>query len=204
MKLEGRKAVVTGASRGIGRAIAIALADEGADVVVNYASSEAAAQAVVREIEKRGRKSLAIRADVSDFPDTFRMAQEVLASFAQSLAPSVSQASRRRQPGALAPTGEPSAVRVVRRPYMRALLRLLAEAKTSDQPMSARRWRHERAPELPILDGLWIEVVLDYVAKGSGAARGLPYRIIAEGSLAAFSGGNLRVLDIEVGACKSA
>src|SRR5262245_63334165 len=81
MKLEGRKAVVTGASRGIGRAIAIALADEGADVVVNYASSEAAAQSVVSEIEKRGRKGLAVRADVSDFPDTFRMAQEVLTSF---------------------------------------------------------------------------------------------------------------------------
>ena len=46
MKLEGRKAVVTGASRGIGRAIALALADEGADVAVNYMSSEAAAQAV--------------------------------------------------------------------------------------------------------------------------------------------------------------
>ena len=81
MKLEGRKAVVTGASRGIGRAIALALAEEGADVAVNYMSSEAAAQTVVAEIEKRGRRALAVRADVSDFPDTFRMAQEVLASF---------------------------------------------------------------------------------------------------------------------------
>jgi 3-oxoacyl-[acyl-carrier protein] reductase len=81
MKLEGRKAVVTGASRGIGRAIALALAEEGADVAVNYVSSEAAAQTVVAEIEKRGRRALAVRADVSDFPDTFRMAQEVLASF---------------------------------------------------------------------------------------------------------------------------
>jgi len=81
MKLEGRKAIVTGASRGIGRAIAIALAEEGADVAVNYMSSEAAAQAVVREIEKRGRRAIAVRADVSDFPDTFRMAQEVLATF---------------------------------------------------------------------------------------------------------------------------
>jgi 3-oxoacyl-[acyl-carrier protein] reductase len=81
MKLEGRKAVVTGASRGIGRAIAMALAEEGADVAVNYMSSEAAAETVVREIEKRGCRGLAVRADVSDFPDTFRMAQEVVGAF---------------------------------------------------------------------------------------------------------------------------
>jgi 3-oxoacyl-[acyl-carrier protein] reductase len=81
MKLEGRKAVVTGASRGIGRAIALALAGEGADVAVNYMASETAALEVAREIEKRGRHALPVRADVSDFPDTFRMAQEVLAAF---------------------------------------------------------------------------------------------------------------------------
>src|SRR5437867_557136 len=81
MKLEGRKAVVTGASRGIGRAIALALASEGADVAVNYMASEARALEVVSEIEKLGRRALAVRADVSDFPDTFRMAQEVLAAF---------------------------------------------------------------------------------------------------------------------------
>jgi 3-oxoacyl-[acyl-carrier protein] reductase len=78
MKLEGRKAVVTGSSRGIGRAIALALAQEGADVAVNYLASEAPALEVVREIEKLGRRALAVRADVSDFPDTFRMAQEIL------------------------------------------------------------------------------------------------------------------------------
>jgi len=81
MKLEGRKAVVTGASRGIGRAIALAVAQEGADVASNYMSSEARALEVAREIEKLGRRGLPIRADVSDFPDTFRMAQEVLAAF---------------------------------------------------------------------------------------------------------------------------
>jgi 3-oxoacyl-[acyl-carrier protein] reductase len=81
MKLEGRQAIVTGASRGIGRAIALALADEGADVAVNYMYSETAAAAVVREIEKRGRRGLAVRADVSQFAETRRMAQDVLGAF---------------------------------------------------------------------------------------------------------------------------
>jgi len=81
MTLEGRKAVVTGGSRGIGRAIALALAQEGADVAVNYLASEGLALEVVREIEKLGRRAIAVRADISDFPDTFRMAQEVLGTF---------------------------------------------------------------------------------------------------------------------------
>ena len=87
MKLEGRKAVVTGGSRGIGRAIALELGREGADVAVNYLASEGPALEVVREIEKLGRRALAVRADVSDFPDTFRMAQDVLAAFGWSLEP---------------------------------------------------------------------------------------------------------------------
>jgi 3-oxoacyl-(acyl-carrier-protein) reductase len=81
MKLKGRTALVTGASRGIGRAIALALADEGADVAVNYATSDAAAQDVVDQIAKIGRRARLARADVSDYPDTFRMAQDVLAEF---------------------------------------------------------------------------------------------------------------------------
>jgi 3-oxoacyl-(acyl-carrier-protein) reductase len=81
MKLSGRTALVTGGSRGIGRAIALALAEEGADVAVNYVSSEAAAIDVVEQVAKTGRKGLLARADVSDYPDTFRMAQEVLREF---------------------------------------------------------------------------------------------------------------------------
>jgi 3-oxoacyl-[acyl-carrier protein] reductase len=81
MTLEGRNAVVTGGSRGIGRAIALALAQEGADVAVNYLASEGPALEVVREIEKLGRRAIAVRADISDFPDTFRMAQAVLGTF---------------------------------------------------------------------------------------------------------------------------
>ena len=63
--LEGQVAIVTGASRGIGRAIAIALAAEGAKVVVNYASSVSAAEAVVAEITDKGGEAIAIHADVS-------------------------------------------------------------------------------------------------------------------------------------------
>ncbi len=81
MQLKGRTALVTGASRGIGRAIALALAEEGADVAVNYVSSEAAAKEVAEQIHKMGRKAMLAQADVADYPDTFRMAQEVLLEF---------------------------------------------------------------------------------------------------------------------------
>jgi 3-oxoacyl-[acyl-carrier protein] reductase len=64
-KLKGKVAVVTGASKGIGAAIAKQLASEGASVVVNYASSKAGADAVVAEIEKAGGKAVAIGGDVS-------------------------------------------------------------------------------------------------------------------------------------------
>ncbi len=64
--LSGKVAIVTGASRGIGRAIAIALATEGAKVVVNYARSEAAAQEVVKAITDQGGEAIAIQGDVSD------------------------------------------------------------------------------------------------------------------------------------------
>ena len=65
MRLKDKIAVVTGASRGVGRAIALAYAREGANVVVNYASNEAAADQVVREIEAFGRKAVKIQGDVS-------------------------------------------------------------------------------------------------------------------------------------------
>ena len=66
--LAGRVALVTGASRGIGREIALELARKGADIAVNYAQSEAAAEAAAAEVAALGRRALAIRADVSD-PD---------------------------------------------------------------------------------------------------------------------------------------
>ena len=81
MKLEGRTALVTGASRGIGRAIALALAGEGADVAINYVSNESAAAAVVEEVEALGRRGMLARADVGDFPDTYAMAHSVLREF---------------------------------------------------------------------------------------------------------------------------
>jgi len=81
MKLKGRTALVTGGSRGIGRAIALALAEEGADVAINYVSSEGPAREVAETIKKNGLRAMLAQADVADYPDTFRMAQEVLKEF---------------------------------------------------------------------------------------------------------------------------
>src|SRR5438445_11511213 len=78
MRLKDRTALVTGGSRGIGRAIALALGEEGADVAVNYVSSEGPARDVVENIKKMGRRAILAQAHVGDYPDTFRMAQEVL------------------------------------------------------------------------------------------------------------------------------
>jgi 3-oxoacyl-[acyl-carrier protein] reductase len=64
-RLNGQVAIVTGASRGIGRAIALALATEGASVVINYASSATAAEEVVAEISNAGGSAIAFQADVS-------------------------------------------------------------------------------------------------------------------------------------------
>jgi glucose 1-dehydrogenase len=64
--LLGQKALVTGASSGIGRAIAMALADAGADVVINYSSGEEKARVLATELGERGVRALTVRADVGD------------------------------------------------------------------------------------------------------------------------------------------
>jgi len=64
--LEGRRALVTGAARGIGRAIAIALAAEGADIAINYQSSEADARSLAEELAKAGRRTLLFKGDVGE------------------------------------------------------------------------------------------------------------------------------------------
>jgi acetoacetyl-CoA reductase len=65
-RLEGRRALVTGAARGIGRAIALSLAGEGADVAINYQSSENEAVSLAEQLTKAGRKSLLFKGDVGE------------------------------------------------------------------------------------------------------------------------------------------
>jgi len=81
MNLQGQIAIVTGGSRGIGRAIALALAQEGAAVVVNYYRQEQAADQVVRTIEQAGGQARAIQADVTDSAAIDRLVKEALETF---------------------------------------------------------------------------------------------------------------------------
>jgi|YNPNPStandDraft_1061719.scaffolds.fasta_scaffold00190_13 3-oxoacyl-[acyl-carrier protein] reductase len=81
MNLSNKIAIVTGASRGIGRAIACHLAAAGATVVCNYATNKDKAEAVVAEIRAAGGTALAYQADVRDFAAVEKMAQEVIAQY---------------------------------------------------------------------------------------------------------------------------
>ena len=76
-QLLNRVALVTGASRGIGRSIAIALATAGADIAVNYRKQQAAAAEVCSEIQRLGRRAIPLQADVSLSPDAERLVSSV-------------------------------------------------------------------------------------------------------------------------------
>jgi NAD(P)-dependent dehydrogenase (short-subunit alcohol dehydrogenase family) len=81
ISLTGRVALVTGGGRGIGRAIALALAEAGADVAVNYRRDEGAANEVVAEIEKLGRKARAYHASVENWDEDVAMVADVIRDF---------------------------------------------------------------------------------------------------------------------------
>lgn len=79
--LTGKVAIVTGASRGIGREIALTMAGYGADVVVNYNGSKEKAEEVVLAIQKMGREAMAVSCNVADFAACESMVKEVLEKF---------------------------------------------------------------------------------------------------------------------------
>ena len=78
MTLAGKAALVTGGSRGIGRAIAVTLAKHGADVAINYAGNTAAAEAVKAEIEAMGRKAILCQCSVADSEAVASMVKDVV------------------------------------------------------------------------------------------------------------------------------
>lgn len=81
MSLQGKNALVTGSSRGIGKAIALELAKQGANVAVNYAGNEQLAEEVVQEIKALGVESFTIKADVANEDDVKQMVKEVTKTF---------------------------------------------------------------------------------------------------------------------------
>ena len=81
MKLKDKVALITGSSRGIGKATALLFATEGAKIVVNYVKSEKDANSVVKEIKKLGSDAIAIQCDVSSEEQIKRMLQKAIGSF---------------------------------------------------------------------------------------------------------------------------
>jgi 3-oxoacyl-[acyl-carrier protein] reductase len=81
MKLEGKNAVVTGGGRGVGRAISLQFAKEGANVVVNYAGNQKAADEVVKMIQDMGRKAVAVKGDVGQEEDAKRVIDACVENF---------------------------------------------------------------------------------------------------------------------------
>lgn len=81
MHLAGKVALITGASRGIGQAVALEMARAGADIAVNYSGSEAAAQATVDQVKALGRKAIMVKANVADADEVAAMVEAVQAEF---------------------------------------------------------------------------------------------------------------------------
>jgi len=81
LRLRGKRALVTGASRGIGRAIALSLADVRVDVAINFFRHRAPAEAVAKEIEARGARALLVRGNVADEAHVLRMFDEIEAAW---------------------------------------------------------------------------------------------------------------------------
>jgi len=79
--LDGKSAIVTGGSLGIGSAIAVTLAREGCNVAINYRRHDAEAKEIVRQVEELGRKGLGVKADVSSYDDAQNMVRTVMEQF---------------------------------------------------------------------------------------------------------------------------
>jgi 3-oxoacyl-[acyl-carrier protein] reductase len=92
MRLKGEVSIVTGAGRGIGKAIASAMADEGACVIVNYVHSDAEAEQLVSNIRSRGGEAVALRADLSRSNEAKSMVEAALNQYGTIMFSSTTQA----------------------------------------------------------------------------------------------------------------
>lgn len=82
VKLLNKTVLVTGASKGIGRAISLGMAREGADVIVNYNTDHQSGNSTVEEIRKLGRKAMAVKADIGKVSEIWEMLRKIREEFA--------------------------------------------------------------------------------------------------------------------------
>lgn len=80
-ELSGKSVLITGASRGVGAALAVMMAERGADIILNYRSKRPRAESVAKEVEKLGRRAVLVQADITARDDATRMMHEVKTAF---------------------------------------------------------------------------------------------------------------------------
>jgi 3-oxoacyl-[acyl-carrier protein] reductase len=145
--LEGMTAVVTGGSRGIGRAIVERLCRDGANVVFNYATSEEAAAEVIRTVQANGGRAHAVRADLTD-PEALEQLMQTAEAHLGGLDILVNNAALSYTPAPLAETARPLRANAIATAATRTTINAAAANSSTRQPTPRQACTTVRAPKV--------------------------------------------------------